>query len=145
MLYNIHTLEWDNEILDELRIPEAMLPVVKSSSEVYGYTHLLGKDQHIPIAGIAGDQQAALFGQGCFQPGMAKNTYGTGCFMLMHTGAERVRSQQRLNLYCIQSRDGPNITELVASTAPEAKREYYLYAIDLPGLENSGLARLLFT
>ena len=84
MLYNIHTLEWDKDILEALNIPAAVLPAVKSSSEVYGTLNLGGVE--VPIAGAAGDQQAALFGQTCFAPGNVKNTYGTGCFMLMNTG-----------------------------------------------------------
>lgn len=93
MLFNIHTLDWDDEILAELEIPRAMLPAVAPSSTVYGHVdpHLLGAA--IPIAGDAGDQQAALFGQTCFAPGEAKNTYGTGCFMLMNTGDKAVASQ----------------------------------------------------
>ena len=96
MFYNIKELRWDKKILKELNIPESMLPKVKPSSAVYGRTdvHILGAK--IPIAGDAGDQQAALFGQACFQPGMAKNTYGTGCFMLMLTGEKRVQSQNGL-------------------------------------------------
>lgn len=97
LLYNIHTLEWDAGLLAELNIPKSMLPEVKSSSEVYGYTELAGSDgQQIPIAGIAGDQQAALFGQCCFTEGMAKNTYGTGCFILTNTGGEPVNSTKGL-------------------------------------------------
>ncbi len=94
MLFNIHTLEWDQELLAELSIPPSMLPDVRPSSEVYGATACLGTE--IPIAGIAGDQQSALFGQGCFRPGMAKNTYGTGCFMLMNTGTRPVASSHGL-------------------------------------------------
>ncbi|MEL6123757.1 MAG: glycerol kinase GlpK, partial [Bacteroidota bacterium] len=90
MLYNIGDLKWDDRMLEELEVPSNVLPEVKSSSEVYGHTTLLGGS--IPIAGIAGDQQAALFGQACTSPGMAKNTYGTGCFMLMNTGTEKVTS-----------------------------------------------------
>ena len=82
MLYNIHTLDWDEKLLEVLDIPRCMLPQVRNSSEVYGYTTIQG--ENIPIAGIAGDQQAALFGQCCFQKGQAKNTYGTGCFLLMN-------------------------------------------------------------
>jgi glycerol kinase len=96
MLYNIHSLEWDTELLDLFDIPASILPEVKSSSEIYGSTNLLVTNQEIPIAGIAGDQQAALFGQICTKPGMVKNTYGTGCFMLMHTGEKAVRSQNNL-------------------------------------------------
>jgi len=93
LLYNIHELDWDEELLAVLGVPRSMLPEVRSSSEVYGHTvshHFFGKQ--VPIAGIAGDQQAALFGQACFEKGMAKNTYGTGCFMLMNTGGEAVQS-----------------------------------------------------
>ncbi|MEG0616083.1 MAG: glycerol kinase GlpK [Oscillospiraceae bacterium] len=91
MLYNIHTLEWDKELCELLRVPMNMLPEVRSSSEVYGTASLSGAE--IPIAGIAGDQQAALFGQTCFEVGDVKNTYGTGCFMLMNTGDKPVMSQ----------------------------------------------------
>jgi glycerol kinase len=96
MLYNIYELKWDDEILNILGIPKSMLPEVKPSSYIYGSigTELLGSE--IPIAGIAGDQQAALFGQGCFYPGMAKNTYGTGCFILMNTGETPVKSKNGL-------------------------------------------------
>ena len=86
MLFNIRTLEWDKDILDILNIPESILPTVRSSSEVYGTYNIQGEE--IPICGIAGDQQAALFGQRCFEKGQAKNTYGTGCFLLMNTGSE---------------------------------------------------------
>ena len=96
MLFNIHTLEWDQELLDLLDIPASILPTVKSSSEVYGTTEHLFSHHEIPIAGIAGDQQAALFGQMCTSPGMVKNTYGTGCFMLMHTGEKAVSSKNNL-------------------------------------------------
>lgn len=96
MLFNIHSLEWDDEILAELRIPRAMLPEIKPSSQVYGMTEpdLLGAG--VPIAGAAGDQQAALFGQTCYQAGQAKNTYGTGCFLLLNTGHQAVDSERRL-------------------------------------------------
>jgi glycerol kinase len=96
MLFNIHTLEWDEELLKLFNIPYAMLPQVRSSSEIYGYTQNILTAHHIPIAGIAGDQQAALFGQMCIQPGMVKNTYGTGCFMLMNTGRNAVPSKNNL-------------------------------------------------
>ena len=97
LLFNIHTLAWDDELLALLDIPRAMLPEVRSSSEVYGHTRpQFFFDRQIPIAGIAGDQQAALFGQACFEPGMAKNTYGTGCFMLMNTGSQAVTSNNGL-------------------------------------------------
>jgi len=94
MLYDISKGEWDDELLKLFGVPRSMLPEVRSSSEVYGVTALL--DQPIPIAGIAGDQQAALFGQACTKPGMAKNTYGTGCFMLMNTGTKRIASKNNL-------------------------------------------------
>ena len=97
LLYNIRTLEWDSRMLDELGIPAAMLPEVRPSSEVYGTTgaEMFG-GARVPIAGIAGDQQAALFGQACFEKGMAKNTYGTGCFLLMNTGETPVPSESGL-------------------------------------------------
>ncbi len=94
MLFNIHTGAWDDELLRLFGVPRAILPDVRSSSEVYGETNLLGGA--IPIAGIAGDQQAALFGQVCTRPGMVKNTYGTGCFMLMHTGGKPIASKNNL-------------------------------------------------
>ena len=94
MLYDIRTLDWDDELLRALNIPRAMLPRVCGSSQVYGTVNLEGRE--IPIAGIAGDQQAALFGQGCFRAGEAKNTYGTGCFLLMNTGEELCRSKNGL-------------------------------------------------
>ncbi len=97
MLYNIKQLKWDDKILKALEIPKSMLPEVKESSAVYGYTdHQTFGGADIPIAGAAGDQQAALFGQGCFKEGMAKNTYGTGCFMLMNTGDQFVQSKNGL-------------------------------------------------
>lgn len=97
MLFNIKTLEWDAKMLDELGIPASMLPEVKSSKTIYGKTNIGGKGgTRIPIAGIAGDQQAALFGQLCTKKGMAKNTYGTGCFLLMNTGPEAVTSSNGL-------------------------------------------------
>ena len=89
MLFNIHTLEWDKELMELFDIPESMMPQVKSSSEVYGYTKTTLFAHEVPIAGIAGDQQAALFGQMCTEPGSVKNTYGTGCFLLMNSG-ERI-------------------------------------------------------
>lgn len=97
LMFNIRELKWDEEILKELGVPACMLPKVRPSSEVYGYTEpsvFLGGS--VPIAGAAGDQQAALFGQACFQPGMAKNTYGTGCFMLMNTGNQVYESKHGL-------------------------------------------------
>ncbi|MBN9655867.1 glycerol kinase GlpK [Halobacillus sp. GSS1] len=97
LMYNIHDLKWDDELLDILGVPKSMLPEVKPSSEVYANTvdyHFYGKE--VPIAGIAGDQQAALFGQACFEKGMGKNTYGTGGFMLLNTGEEAVKSENGL-------------------------------------------------
>ena len=94
MLYNIRENRWDPELLDRFGVPASMLPEVRSSSEIYGTTNLGGVE--IPIAGIAGDQQAALFGQGCFAPGDAKNTYGTGCFLLMNVGTEPRESENGL-------------------------------------------------
>lgn len=96
LLFNIHTLEWDDELLSILNIPRAMLPEVRPSSEVYGLTDPSLFGSAIPIAGIAGDQQAATFGQSCFEPGQAKNTYGTGCFLLMNTGDRPVESTHGL-------------------------------------------------
>ncbi|MDP4552015.1 glycerol kinase GlpK [Alkalihalobacillus macyae] len=97
MMYNIYDLQWDDELLDMLSVPKSMLPEVRPSSEVYAKTvdyHFFG--QNVPIAGVAGDQQAALFGQACYEKGMAKNTYGTGCFMLMNTGENAVKSENGL-------------------------------------------------
>jgi len=96
MLYSIHTRQWDEELLKLLEIPRTLLPVVRSSSEVYGQTRKELFGVPVQIAGIAGDQQAALFGQTCFSRGLAKNTYGTGCFMLMHTGDQPMVSKHRL-------------------------------------------------
>ena len=97
LMYNIYDLKWDEELLEILGVPQTMLPEVRPSSEVYGTVvskHFFGHS--VPIAGIAGDQQAALFGQACFEKGMAKNTYGTGCFMLLNTGEEAVKSEHGL-------------------------------------------------
>ena len=96
LMYNIHTLDWDDELLRVLEVPKSVLPKVKASSEVYGSTSedLLGAE--IPIAGIAGDQQAALFGQMCIEEGMVKNTYGTGCFVVMNTGTKPIASKHKL-------------------------------------------------
>ena len=113
MLFDIHTLCWDEEIMAKFRIPRAMLPEVKPSSCIYGYTDEKVLVGNVPIAGAAGDQQAALFGQGCFQPGDVKNTYGTGCFLLMNTGTDPVMSGNGL------------LTTIAASTDP-AKVEYAL-------------------
>ncbi|MEY2195650.1 glycerol kinase GlpK [Neobacillus sp. BF23-41] len=97
LMFNIYELKWDDELLDILGVPKSMLPQVRPSSEIYGKTvdyHFFGNE--IPISGVAGDQQAALFGQACFDEGMAKNTYGTGCFMLKNTGEKAVRSEHGL-------------------------------------------------
>ncbi|MRH43907.1 glycerol kinase GlpK [Aquibacillus halophilus] len=97
LMYNIYDLQWDQELLDILTVPASMLPEVHQSSEIYGHTmdyHFFGYE--VPIAGVAGDQQAALFGQACYESGMAKNTYGTGCFMLMNTGEKAVPSEHGL-------------------------------------------------
>jgi len=96
LFFNLHTLEWDTEMLDLLGIPENMLPEIRESSEVYGYTSAAFLKEGIPIAGIAGDQQAALFGQMCTRAGMVKNTYGTGCFMLMNIGDKPIVSKHNL-------------------------------------------------
>jgi glycerol kinase len=96
MLFNIHTGDWDDELLSILKVPREVLPRVRSSSEVYGEADAALVGRSVPIAGIAGDQQAALFGQTCFSRGLAKNTYGTGCFMLMNVGEEAVPSKHKL-------------------------------------------------
>lgn len=96
MLFNIHTMKWDDELLTLFDIPRSILPEVKESSEVYGHTKTTIFATKVPIAGIAGDQQAALFGQQCIKPGMVKNTYGTGCFMLMNIGDKPVPSKNNL-------------------------------------------------
>ena len=96
MLFNIHSLEWDKELLELMNIPASMMPQVKSSSEIYGYTKTTLFAHEVPIAGIAGDQQAALFGQMCTEPGSVKNTYGTGCFLLMNSGERPIMSQNNL-------------------------------------------------
>lgn len=96
MLYNIRDLAWDKSLLDIINVPESVLPTVASSSEIYGYLDESILGEAIPIAGIAGDQQAALFGQMCIEKGMAKNTYGTGCFMVLNTGHEIIESQNNL-------------------------------------------------
>ena len=107
MLFNIHTLQWDDELLQLLDIPRSLLPEVKPSSCVYGKTEFEMFGAEVPIAGAAGDQQAALFGQCCFEPGTMKNTYGTGCFLLMNTGKSPVMSQNGL------------VTTIAASTSEE--------------------------
>lgn len=106
MLYNIHDLCWDHDILEYLHIPFHMLPEVHSSSEIYGYTDTALTGKPIPIAGIAGDQQAALFGQCCFEAGEMKNTYGTGCFLLMNTGKSPAKSEHGLLTTIAASADG---------------------------------------
>lgn len=95
MIFNIEKLEWDKELLTLMNIPASLLPEVKSNSEIYGHAIALGM-QHVPVAGMAGDQQSALFGQMCIREGMVKNTYGTGCFMLMNTGTKLVQSNNNL-------------------------------------------------
>lgn len=109
MIFDIHKLCWDKELLDLLKIPESMLPEVKPSSHIYGYTDVSVLGGEIPIAGIAGDQQAALFGQCCFKRGQVKNTYGTGCFLLMNTGKEAITSGHGL------------LTTIAASTGDEVE------------------------
>ncbi len=104
MLFNIETLDWDDELLSLFTIPRAMLPAVQSSGEIFGYTDIGGVQ--VPIAGVAGDQQAALFGQGCYKKGDAKNTYGTGCFLLMNTGCERPVSANGLLTTLAATRKG---------------------------------------
>ena len=96
MLYNIHTLDWNQELLDLFDIPRSMMPDVRSSSEVYGHTTTTLFAHKLPISGMAGDQQAALFGQMCIEPGSVKNTYGTGCFLLMNSGDKPIRSENDL-------------------------------------------------
>ena len=104
MFFDIHKLCWDKKLLEILTIPESMLPTVKSSSEIYGYVNIMGAD--IAVSGIAGDQQAALFGQRCFSEGSVKNTYGTGCFLLMNTGETAFESQNGLLTTIAASADG---------------------------------------
>ena len=96
MLFNIHTCTWDQELLDLFGIPESMMPEVKSCSSVFGHTGKRGTGMSLPVSGVAGDQQAALFGQMCIAPGMVKNTYGTGCFMLLNTGSRAITSANNL-------------------------------------------------
>jgi len=106
LLFNLHTLEWDDELLDILQIPRSMMPEVRASSEVYGTVDKFLCECGCTIAGMAGDQHAALFGQSCFEAGSSKNTYGTGCFMLMNTGAEPIPSQNKLLSTLAWSRNG---------------------------------------
>ena len=106
MMFDIHKLDWDQKILDYFQIPKSMLPEVKPSSGIYGYTEVSMLGESIPIAGAAGDQQAALFGQCCFDEGEVKNTYGTGCFLLMNTGKNAVKSENGLLTTIVASTDG---------------------------------------
>ena len=118
LLMNIRTLEWDPQIAADMGIPMSMLPEIKSSSEVYGFGRATGLLNGTPIAGILGDQQAATFGQACFEKGMAKNTYGTGCFMLMNTGTTPVPSKNGLlTTVCYQIGDQPAVYALEGSIA----------------------------
>lgn len=114
MLFNIHEGQWDEELLDLFGVPASMMPEVRPSSGIFGETSYLGIPAGIPIAGVAGDQQAALFGQCCFEAGEAKNTYGTGCFLLLHTGTEACVSKNNL------------VTTIVASAPGTGRLEYAL-------------------
>ena len=107
MLFNIDTLDWDDELLELFQVPRSMLPRVCSSGEVYGYAKVNGEE--VPIAGIAGDQQSALYGQGCYKKGEGKNTYGTGCFLLMNAGEERPMSENGLLTTLTATRKGENV------------------------------------
>lgn len=107
MLFNIDTLDWDDELLQLFQVPRSMLPKVCSSGEVYGYAKINGEE--VPIAGIAGDQQSALYGQGCYKKGEGKNTYGTGCFLLMNAGEERPMSRNELLTTLTATRRGENV------------------------------------
>lgn len=158
LLFNIHTMDWDDELLGILGVPRAMLPEVRPSSEVYGESDAEGLGRTIPIAGLAGDQQAATFGQACFEPGSAKNTYGTGCFLLLNTGDRPVRSENNLLTtvgwqigekvtYCLEGsvfiagavvqwlRDGLGIissstdVERLAATVPDSGGVYFVPAL----------------
>ena len=118
MLMNVKTLEWDDSMCEVMGIPKSMLPEIKSSSEVYGYGRKNGLLIDTPISGILGDQQAATFGQACFEKGMAKNTYGTGCFMLMNTGEEAIFSENGLlTTVCYKIGDQPTVYALEGSIA----------------------------
>ncbi|MGV1004298.1 MAG: glycerol kinase GlpK [Candidatus Nanopelagicales bacterium] len=118
MLMDLHTLQWDPEIAADMGIPMSMLPEIRSSSEIYGYARHEGILAEVPIAGILGDQQAATFGQACFQRGMAKNTYGTGCFMLLNTGTTPVPSENGLlTTLCYKLGDAPAVYALEGSIA----------------------------
>lgn len=115
MLFNIHSGEWDDDILELMNIPKSLLPEVKSSSEVYGHSKTTIFASKVPIAGIAGDQQAALFGQRCIGPGMVKNTYGTGCFMVMNTGEKPIISKNNLLTTIAWKVDGKTVYALEGS------------------------------
>ena len=158
LLFNIHTMDWDDELLGILGVPRAMLPEVRPSSEVYGESDAEWLGRTVPIAGLAGDQQAATFGQACFEPGSAKNTYGTGCFLLLNTGDRPVRSENNLLTtvgwqigekvtYCLEGsvfiagavvqwlRDGLGIissstdVERLAATVPDSGGVYFVPAL----------------
>jgi glycerol kinase len=115
LLYNIHTGAWDEELLGILDVPRAMLPDVRDSSEVYGHTQTDNIKGEVPIAGIAGDQQAALFGQMCIEPGLGKNTYGTGAFMVQNTGTEAIKSENNLLTTIAYRMDGETTYALEGS------------------------------
>ena len=115
MLFDIHSLTWDDTMLERLQIPKCMLPEVKPSSTIYGYTDESVLGGEIPIAGAAGDQQAALFGQCCFEKGEVKNTYGTGCFLLMNIGSKPILSRNGLVTTIAASRPGERIYALEGS------------------------------
>jgi glycerol kinase len=117
LLMDLRTLDWSGEALDAVGVPHAMLPEIRSSSEVYGELRAGTALDGVPIAGVLGDQQAALFGQACFAPGEAKNTYGTGCFLLVNTGAEPVASRQLLSTVAYKLGDGPPAYALEGSIA----------------------------
>ena len=126
MLFNINTLQWDDELLKMFDIPRSMMPEVRSSSEIYGHTKTTIFAHKVPIAGIAGDQQAALFGQMCIEPGMVKNTYGTGCFLLMNSGEKPIISQNNLiTTVCLfrAGADGP-WCPVVGPVCPRYDRRY---------------------
>ncbi len=158
LLFNIHTMDWDDELLEILGVPRAVLPEVRPSSEIYGETDPEWLGRSVPIAGVAGDQQAATFGQACFETGSAKNTYGTGCFLLLNTGDRPVRSENNLLTtvgwqigdkvtYCLEGsvfiagavvqwlRDGLGIisssaeVERLAATVPDSGGVYFVPAL----------------
>ena len=122
MLFDIDAMRWDPELLSALEVPAAILPEVRTSSEIYGYVSGdLSAGQPIPIAGIAGDQQASLFGQACFEPGSAKNTYGTGCFVLTNTGTRRVESTAGLISTSLGRSEERRPTRSKAAYSPQAR------------------------